>query len=116
MVTFLEWLPRQSQLSKEQWADTLHSAAGELKGGSVGGPDQLPPELYRAGGWPCAQALVGVADTAFVHGVPDAWRGGRVAAVPKQAKQGLSLQNSRGTLRSDVYGKLYAKVIRKLVN
>ena len=69
-------------------------------------------ELYRAGGVHAAWALSGLVAAAAKHGAPLAWRGGRMAAVPKKATAAVTLQNSRGVLCSDTAGKLYGKVMR----
>ncbi len=59
--------------TQDPWADGLFAASGKLKQGTAGGPDLLPPELFRAETWPCARILAGLAEVAFANGVPTSW-------------------------------------------
>ncbi len=92
-VAFVERARVPAVWTQAQWADALFAAAGRLKQGTAGGPDLLPPELFRARAWPCARVLAGLAELAFTNGVPTWWRGGSMAPVPKQPKLGLTLEN-----------------------
>ncbi len=102
----IELPPRVSPWSRGHWSEALFTASGKLPSGSAPRPDMLPPELYRAGSYPCARILAGLFEASFSHGVPVAWLGGRMAAVPKQAGFAPQLANSQGILCSDVSGKL----------
>ena len=107
--------PVASPLSREQWADELWRLASRLRGGSAAGLDGLPPELYRhAGAGGLFYVLGRLAELAFSQGVPEQWRGGRMAPVPKVPAAGPSLDNARGVLLSAVSGKLFAKKLRSV--
>ncbi len=87
--------------------------AGGLGGCSAAGLDGIPPEVYRHTGLGLFQLLGRIVHQAFESGVPDAWRGGRMAPVPKGTGTVLSsFASARGIFCSAVSCKLFAKALR----
>ncbi len=105
--------PALSPLTVEEWTKRMLCAALWLRGGSVAGPDGLPPEAYRYAGSGLAQLLARISHDSFGTGAPDAGRGGRMALVLKGAGAVSTFSGARGVLWAAVSGKLFAKTSRQ---
>ncbi len=55
----------------------------------------------------------GPAHAPMTQDVPDEWKGGQMAAVPRRTHEPLSMANSRSILCANVAGKVVAKVVRQ---
>lgn len=83
------------------------------KNGKAVGPGQVPVELFKAAGFPAAVLLAQVGQAALCDGIPMAWRGGRMAAVPRKSGKPFTYENGRGALCSDSAAKVFARALRK---
>ena len=96
---------------RRAWAHALLDAFGSLLGRRASGGDGVPAELAKAGGMGYAEAVADVVAKIPAEGAPVAWRGGRMAGVPRKAGP-MSWKNMRGVLCSQIAAKDYAKVLR----
>ncbi len=88
----------------------VRGAAGRLRSGSAPGLDMLPPGLFKFGGLRCATMLGNIVSASFAKGVPQAWRGGRMAPVPKNAKVRGGFETHGGVLCFSIADKLFGQV------
>eukprot|EP00973_Karenia_brevis_P070924 9857279-Karenia_brevis.AAC.1 len=77
------------------------------------GPDEIPAELWKAGGHVSAahfhRLLCTVFDTCYA---PLAWRGGRIQDLFKNKGSQMECNNSRGLLISDHLAKSFTTILK----
>ena len=98
----------ETAVSEEEWLPLVSDALATANHGKAVGPDALPAELLKAGGFWLLPHLARLASRAVVAGVPQGWRGGRMALVPKKAMLPFTLQSSRGVLCAKWQAKSWA--------
>ena len=91
--------------TEREWEDALH-VLSKPKSGRAFGPDAIPSELIAAGqGY--RRALGVLCAKVSKQGAPMLWKGGDMAAVPRQPGP-LTPSNTRGVLCHSCPGKMYA--------
>eukprot|EP00435_Cladocopium_sp_Y103_P025210 s540_g6.t1 len=92
----------------------VRSQVHRLKRGKAPGPDQLPPDVLKAGGEPLAKHLTTlIAKTAAHAREPSAWRGGRLVPLHKGKLPKSDPQGYRSIFLNGFVTKTYHAAIRK---
>jgi len=103
----------QDSPGREEWVALVADALAATNEDKAMGRDELPLAALRAGGLAVAGLLADVCTAAAADGIPAAWRGGRMVAVPRKAGAPLSLATVRGVQCSNAAPRVVGKVLRR---
>ena len=102
--------------NRSEWEDLLEKQAAKLKGRKAMGTELVPSELVMAAGRPLIRLLASITEKISKQCAPLIWTGGRMASVPRDARQPPTLQNTRDMLWSSALDKVVSGALRGIAS
>jgi hypothetical protein len=96
--------------------EDIGAAIAKLGSGKAAGPDAIPAEVLKAGGWTAACALHVVIDQVVrEQRWPYKWKGGRMATLWKRKGSPQVCSDHRGLLIADHAGKVATSLVKDAI-